>query len=237
MAPHPFREVDPIHEASGQDCTRIPNVRGVGCSHSRCIVTSCQEGWVPNANNTGCMVDLAEASGRLSKRSDPLSITVTANTVVDSEILTQLVAVVDAVLHLGLSSSASSANVTTTVSYGVSLLNDVNTATANLITSRTIRAFLQNIDHLLDVSSLLKSWLASCACVSGLGLSELVEEMNSLVAAVVELRTFCSNHPVVSGPGSSTLTVLSPSATVLPDQPLVIRPSDLLAGLQLKGAA
>jgi len=235
MAPHPFGEVDPIHGVPGQDCTSIPNVRSVGCFHSRCIVTTCQEGWVPNVNNTGCMVYLAEASGQLSKRSDPISIAVTANTVVDSEILTQLVAVVDVVLHLSWSSSAFSANVTTKVSYGVSLLNDVNAATANLITSRTIRAFLQNIDHLLDVSSLLKSWLASCACVSGLGLSGLVEEINALVAAVAELRTFNSSHLIVSGPGSPTLTVLSPSATVLPDHPLVIRPSDLLSGLQLKG--
>lgn len=235
MAPHPFREVNPIHEVSGQDCTRIPNVRGVGCSHSRCIVTSCQEGWITNANNTGCMVNLAEASGRLSKRSDPLSITVTANTVVDSEIVTRLVTVVDVVLHLSTPSSVSGANVTTTVSYGISLLNDINTATAKLVTSRTIRAFLQNIDHLLDISSLLRSWLDSCACVSGLGLTELAEEMNSLTATVTELQTYCSRHLVVSSPGSPTLTMLSPSATNLPEHPLVIRPSDLLSGLQLNG--
>ena len=230
MAPHPFRRnVKPLHEISGQDCTRIPNVRNVGCSHSRCFIASCQEGWIPNANNSVCILDLA-----VLKRSDSLSINVTANTVVDPEVLTKLVAIVDTVLHLGLPPSVSGANVTTSILYGVSLLNDANTATANLVTSRTIGTFLKNIDHLIDISSLLKSWLSSCACVNGFGLSELVEEINSLLSAVAELRTFCSSHPIVSGPESySTVTVLSPSATFLPDHPLLIRPSDISAGLLL----
>jgi hypothetical protein len=154
---------------------------------------------------------------------------VTVDTVVESGVLSKLVAIVNAVLHLGLPPSASNANVTTTISSGLSLLNDLNTAAANLVTSRTIRAFLRNLDHLLDISLLLKSWLSSCACVNKNGLSELVEEVNALAATIGELTTFCSSHPVV--------TVLPASATVSPDHPFFIRPSDLLVGLRLHGGA
>ena len=176
------------------------------------------------------MVDLTQAPGRVLKRSN-LSINATTTAVVDSEALSKLVVVVDTVLHLGV--PAPDASVSSTTLYGVSLLNDINNAAASLVTSPTIRNFLQNIDHLLDVSSLLKSWMSSCGCVDKLGPSGIAEAVELLVDSVAELRTFCLDYPFVLSPEDHL--ALPPSTKLPPDHALVIRPSDISAGLRLKG--
>lgn len=180
-------------------------------------------------------MDASISSGirRTSKRSNLLPANVTATAVINSDVLTQLITIVDIVLNLdaytpGLPASSTLPSTTT---YVVSLFNDINAATAGLIGSPTVGALLRHIDRLLDTNSLLKSLLATCGCVDGLGLSDVVQELDVLVAALASLRTWCSDH---TGPGTTT-TAPSRSATAASEQPIVISLSSLLAGLGLKG--
>lgn len=235
MVQHPFREIEHIHHAYGQDCTRISNALFVSCAKSRCIVHSCKVGWVPDARWSECIMDPSISSGirRTSKRSNLLPASVTAAAVINSDVLTQLITIVDMVLNLdaytpGLAASSTSPSTT----YALSLLNDINAATAGLIGSPTVGALLRHTDQLLDTNSLLKSLLATCGCVDDLGLSDLVQDLDALVAALANLRTWCDDHTVVSRP---VTTAPLPSATATSEQPIIIPPSSLLAGLGLKG--
>ncbi|KAM0756426.1 hypothetical protein T439DRAFT_29212 [Meredithblackwellia eburnea MCA 4105] len=50
----------------GVNCLQTPHSSGVGCSAGKCVVFSCEEGYKPNFDSTGCV---RTASGRSAKRS------------------------------------------------------------------------------------------------------------------------------------------------------------------------
>ncbi|KAJ3492862.1 hypothetical protein NLJ89_g11150 [Agrocybe chaxingu] len=215
MVPHPFFESEPVRRSTGQDCSAIPNAKSVGCSESRCVVHTCNDGWIPATTLDQCIRDPAQSTPtkivRVLKRSmhtAPPSATATSN--VNPDLVSQLLIVVEQVLSLNAacpsslpSTQPATPGLPSTSDLVPALLNDVYRATGNLVTSSTVASLLASVSSLLDTSSLLGSTLGSCGCADDLGLTNLEQELNVLIRVLLDLQDFCGHNPVVTGPGSS----------------------------------
>ncbi|KAG6860318.1 hypothetical protein C0995_012714 [Termitomyces sp. Mi166 len=101
------------------------------------------------------------------------------------------------------------------------LVTGIVQATLNLLNSGTVGELLYNLQVLVNVNALAQSSLAGCGCVDQLGLTELVKNVGALLAAVLNLQSWCAGHPVVvpsnphtsSLPTSTTVSGHTPSLT------------------------
>lgn len=253
VLPHSF--LDHSTQTPGKDCTSILNVKSSSCFESRCIVNSCGEGFVPSPTKDSCLPSSGSLKRmrRVRKRAGLSSdnISVTAN--VNSDLLTQLLAISNAVVDLSSlassSSGFSSASASPATSSIYALFNDIVRGTGQLLTSATVSDLVSNTANLLDTCSLLSSMLYSCGCAQALGLVDSAAELQSLITAISALKTWCQDNPVAVGlplPTPTAYTPSLPSTSVATsatstsgnegDTPIVIGLSDLLSGLQLLGS-
>ncbi|KAH8986445.1 hypothetical protein EDB92DRAFT_1252262 [Lactarius akahatsu] len=56
MAPNPFLFMSE-QGPEGVDCTNIPHVRDIRCSHGRCVVERCEEGFFPSSDRSACICE------------------------------------------------------------------------------------------------------------------------------------------------------------------------------------
>jgi hypothetical protein len=193
MAAHPFPKADPVPHVSGTDCTRIAKAKNSKCSEQRCIVSECKPGWVPNLTRDTCIPD----HPKLRKREDSLITNVAANDV-SSDLVAKIGAIVRLVSGLGCAPSQITASSSSSAPAISDLLNGVVDATSTLIASTTVPSLLINLDALLKVSSLLSSTLSSCGCGTDSGLTGLEDALGNIVAALLNLKSWCA-HIVPSG--------------------------------------
>ncbi|KAF8955041.1 hypothetical protein BDZ97DRAFT_1765558 [Flammula alnicola] len=245
MVPHSFFEAEPVRQSSGKDCSSITNVKSSSCSNGGCVVHSCNDGWLPSPTNDECVPagGFASRMRRVNKRSNPLATNVTADANINSDLVSQLVAIVKMVLDLtshtpssspAVPNSSASPSTSTTIS---ALLQDVNVATGTLLSSSTIAGLLSNTNALLDTSSLLSSMLND----QGLGLAGVSRDLDNIIAATINLKDWCAHNPIVSSSSSTGSTYGSgqtdkvPPLPNFPDQAIVVGLSDLLSSLGLNG--
>ncbi|KAF8816459.1 hypothetical protein BYT27DRAFT_6447209 [Phlegmacium glaucopus] len=201
MTPHPFFEADPVLHVAGVDCTRITNANISRCSGQRCIVSKCKVGWLPNLPRDRCVLDY-DGPPKLREvlmREDSLVINAAANADLNSELLAKIGAIVKLVsgfsgLDCDLSPSQIPASSSSSAVVISDLLNGVSNATSTLIASTTIPSLLNNLDHLLNVSSLLSSTISSCGCETDLGLTGIEDALNNIVAASLNLESWCAQN-------------------------------------------
>ncbi|KAF9475746.1 hypothetical protein BDN70DRAFT_935626 [Pholiota conissans] len=237
VVPHPFPDSERDIQPLGKDCGNIPNVRSVTCSASQCVVQSCQDGWLPRTTKDKCVASNGPEMYHLRSRALPQAVNATANTNIDSGLVSQLVAIVDNVLGLGVPpqaaapsstvSSPSSSSTFSTTSAIYSLFDDVRRATSNLLVSSTVSEFLVNTQKLVDTTALLNSMLDGCGCAQKLGLADSSGLLSNLITSLSSMQNWCAHNPIV--PGSN---VPSSGAS---NQPIVIGLTDLLSGLGLDG--
>ena len=197
MALQPLSETDPIFHISGTDCTRISNAINSECSGQRCIVNKCKVGWVPNVTRDRCILDPAGRSKlrKVLKREDSLATNVAISADVSSD-LAKIVDLVSGLDYLSLSQipggSSSSATIIS------DLLSGVRNATSTLIASTTIPSLLNNLDALLNVSSLLISTIRNRGFGTELDLTDLADALDNIIAVSLNLKSW-SAHNVLTG--------------------------------------
>ena len=178
---------------------------------------------------------------RVQKRSSPLSANATADVNISSDLLTQIIAIVDLVLKLPSFAPASSSQPAsgTSSSEISALIGEITHSTVDLLSSTTVSLLVESTDALLSTCKLLSSILANCGCVQVFGIGELVQELNQLIDATLSMQNWCNNNPIVpgnptsAGNGHQTPNILS--SPNLPEQPIVIGLSSLLSSLGLNG--
>ena len=243
MAPHPFFEAEPIRRSSGIDCSTIPNAKSTSCSQSRCVVHSCKNGWIPSPRVNECIpFAIRNPVMRVQKRSSPLSANATADANISSDLLTQIIAIVDLVLKLPPLAPAPSSSqpASGTSSSEISaLIGEITHITLSLLNSTTVSSLVESTDTLLNTCKLLSSILAKCRCVQVFGIGELVQELNQLIDAALSMQNWCNNNPIVPGSptsaGNGHQPPSIPSSPNFPEQPIVIGLSSLLSSLGLNG--
>lgn len=155
------------------------------------------------------------------RRSDPLDTLAIADVSVDADLLDQIKAFVNLVIILR-DTAASSLPVNPQNSPPIigdfpgpapapvnqNLIDAIVRATVQLLQSATVNSLLGNLNALVDVTALVSSTLATCGCVDDFGLTGLVRDLENVVEAVLGVKSWCEDHPVVIAPGSG------PSATV-----------------------
>ena len=243
MAPHTFFEAEPIRHSSGIDCSTIPHAKSTSCSQSRCVVHSCKNGWIPSPQVDECIpFAMRNPVMRVQKRSSPLSANATADVNISSDLLTQIIAIVDLVLKLPSLAPASSSSqpASGTSSSEISaLIGEITHNTLGLLSSTTVSSLVESTDALLSTCKLLSSLLARCGCVQVFGIGELVQELNQLIDAAFSMQNWCNNNPIVPGSPTSAGGGHQPpsisSTPNLPEQPIVIGLSSLLSSLGLNG--
>ena len=211
MAPQPFVEADPVLRVSGTDCTRIPNAKISQCSAQRCIVSKCKVGWTSNQARDSCILDSHGYPNprKALKRQDPL-----VTTDVISDLLGKIGTIVDLVSGLNLSPSKIPASSSSLPALIPVLLSGVSNATSTLIASTTVPSLLNNLDALLNASSLLSSAIASG---TEPGPTDLEGALNNIVAASLDLKNWCANNVLTGLNLSGLLSGLSlsnPTAVV-----------------------
>ena len=82
------------------------------------------------------------------------------------------------------------------------LVHAIVQATANLLKSAYLSSLLDNINALIDLSSLAVSTLTGCGCVDDLGLATLVKDLEKVMAATLGLKDWCAYHPVIVVPNT-----------------------------------
>lgn len=243
MTPHPFFEAEPIRRSSGIDCSAIPHAKSTSCSQSRCVVHSCKNGWIPSPQVDECIpFAIGNPIMRVQKRSSPLFANATADVNISSDLLTQIIAIVDLVLKLpSLAPASSSSQPTsgTSSSEIEALIGEITHSTLSLLNSTTISSLVESTDALLSTCKLLSSILANCGCVQVFGIGELVQELNQLIDAALSMQNWYNNNPIVPGNPTSAgnghqLPSISSSPN-LSEQPIVIGLSSLLSSLGLNG--
>ncbi|KAG6833134.1 hypothetical protein H0H87_010848 [Tephrocybe sp. NHM501043] len=91
------------------------------------------------------------------------------------------------------------------------LVTSILQATLDLCTSGTAGDLLLNLQLLADINTLVHSSLTGCNCVGLLGLGGLVTDVENLLAAVLNVQTYCSSHPVVVPTDPHTSALPSPT--------------------------
>ena len=230
MTPHPFPQADPVLHVFGTDCTRIPNAKNSECSGQHCIVSKCNLGWHPNLARDTCILNLGGSLNSKLRKVLKLEDSLTTNVVVNANVSSDLVAKIGAIVSLvsGLESSplqipASSSSSAAVIS---DLLDGIVDATSTLIASTNVPSLLNNLDALLNVSSLLNSTISSCGCGRDFDLTDLENASGNIVAALLNLKSWCSlNVPsdlnlsdLLSGLGLDNLTVAAVVSSDLVDQ-------------------
>ena len=230
MTPHPFPQADPILHVFGTDCTRIPNAKNSECSGQHCVVSKCNVGWHPNTARDACILDAGGPSNlnlrKVLKREDSLTTNIVANANVSSDLVANIGAIVSLVSGLEdtvsqiLASSSSSAVVIS------NLLGDIVNGTSTLIAATDVPSLLNNLDALLNVSSLLNSTVSSCGCGMDLGLTDLEDALGNIAAALLNFKSWVSyNVPLdlnlsglLSGLSLNNSTVAAVVSSDLVDQ-------------------
>ncbi|KJA21789.1 hypothetical protein HYPSUDRAFT_202698 [Hypholoma sublateritium FD-334 SS-4] len=238
VVPHSFTEASA--QSLGKDCTNVFHAKRSTCFESQCIVNSCSEGWIPNSTKDGCIASPGSLSRmrRVQKRGDPLSANVTDTVNVNSDLLTQLVALSKAVVDLSsLTSSSlgisliSTSNTTSSI---YALFEDINRATGSLLASSTISQLETNTAALFNISALLASILSTCGCTKTLGLTDASAELQSLVSYLSALTSWYTQNAIVPG---STRSNTGSSSVNSPNQPIVLGLSTLLSDLGRYGTS
>lgn len=210
MAPHPFHEANPVLHVSGTDCTRISNAKNSKCFERHCIVSKCKLGWVPNLAQDTCILDPPKPR-KVLKRDHSIISNVAANASVSSDLVAQIGAIAGLVFS-GLDCAPSQISASSSSSAISDLLDDVVDATSTLIASTAVPSLLNNLDALLNVSSLLSSAISSCySCGTDPGLTATV---GNIVAALLNLKSWCTHNVpsdlnlsgLLSGLGLNNLT-------------------------------
>jgi hypothetical protein len=198
MAPHPFPQADPVLHVFGTDCTRIPNAKNSECSGQHCIVSECNFGWHPNLARDTCILNAGGPSNltirKVLKREDSLTTNVVANAHVSSDLVAKIGAIVSLVSGLGYTPSQIPANSSSSAPLISNLLGGIVDATSTLIASTNVPSLLNNLDALLNVSSLLSSTLSSCGCGTDLGLTDPEGTLGNIVAALLNLKSWCAHN-------------------------------------------
>ena len=226
ITPHPFPQADSVLHVLGTDCTRIPNAKNSECSGQHCIVSECNLGWHPNLARDACILNAGGPSNlkirKVLKREDSLTTNVVANTHVSSDLVARIGAIVSLVSGLGYTPSQIPASSSSSAPLISNLLGGIVDATSTLIASTNVPSLLNNLDALLNVSSLLSSTSSSCGCGTDLGLTDLDDALGNIVAALLNLKSWCSHNVpsdlnlfgLLSGLGLNNSTV---AAVVNPD--------------------
>lgn len=201
MTPHSFPQADPVMYVSGKDCTRIPNAKNSECFEQHCIVSKCNLGWHPNLARDACILNAGGLPNlklrKVLKREDSLTTNVVANANVSSDLVAKVGAIVNLVSGLECTPSQIPASSSSSAAVISDLLGDIVDGTSTLIASTNIPSLLNNLDALLNVSSLLSSTISSCGCGKDLGLADLEDALGNIVAALLNLKSWCS-HSVPS---------------------------------------
>ncbi|PPQ69711.1 hypothetical protein CVT25_012974 [Psilocybe cyanescens] len=228
MAPHPFFEAEPVRVASGKDCSTIANTKSTSCSSYRCVVNDCKEGWVPTPQKDACIPSVAELKiRRIRKRSGSAVVDTSSNTDIDSQITTIVKSVIAMNIHgpaTALSSSLTSYSTEDLANLDSisGLLEGVNADTAGLVTSTSILTVVSYANNLLNMSSLLRSTVNDCHCVTSLGIQTFSSDVDDLVNGIGRLLTLCKEHPnggltpPLSLGSSASVPSSSPDASGLP---------------------
>ena len=230
MTPHPFSKADSVLHVLGTDCTRIPNAKNSECSEQRCIVSKCNLGWHPNLSQDGCILDAGGSSNmkprKLLNREESLATNVVANANVSSDLVAKIGAIVSLVSGLKFTPLEISPGPSSLAAVIPDLLGGVNNATSRLIASTDVPSFLNNLDSLLNVSSLVSSTLSRCDCPMDLGVTDIEDALGNILAGLLNLKSWCIlNVPsglkissLLSGLGLNNPTVAAVVRSDLVDQ-------------------
>ena len=206
MTPHPFPQADYVLHVLGTDCTRIPNAKNSECFERRCIVSKCNPGWHPSLSRDTCIPD--------------------ANTNIGSDLVAKIGAIVNLVSGLEYTPSQISADPSSLAAVIPDLLGGVNNATSRLIASTDVPSLLNNLDALLNVSSVVSSTLSSCDCGRDPGLTDLEDALGNILAGLLNLKSWCTHNVpsdlnlsgLLSGLGLNNPTVAAVVRSDLVDQ-------------------
>ena len=241
MTPHPFPQADPVLHVFGTDCTRIPNAKNSECSRQHCIVSKCNFGWHPSLARDTCILNASGPSNlklrKVLKREDSLTTNVVANANVSSNLVAKIGAIVSLVSGLECTPSQIPASSSSSAAVISDLLGGIVDATSTLTASTNVSSLLNNLDALLNVSSQLSSTLSSCGCGRDLGLTNLEDALGNIVAALLNLKSWCSHNVpsdfnlsgLLSGLGLNNLTVAAVVSSDLVDK--IISLVELVVGL------
>ena len=230
MTPHPFPQADPVLHVFGTDCTRIPNAKNSECSGQHCIVSKCNLGWHPSLARDTCILNVGGPSNlklrKVLKREDSLTTNVVANANVSSDLVAKIGDIVSLVSGLQSSHSQIPASSSSSAAVISDLLGGIVDATSTLIASTSVPSLLNNLEALLNVSSLLNSTICSCGSGRDFGLIDLEDALGNIVAALLNLKSWCSlNVPLdlnlsglLSGLGLDNPTVATIISSDLVDQ-------------------
>ena len=230
MAPHPFPQADPVLRVSGTDCTRIPNAKNSECSGQHCVVNKCNLGWHPNRARDACILNTDGPSNlkfrEVVKREDSLTTNVVANAHVSSDLVAKVGAIVSLVSGLECTPSQIPASSSSSAAVISDLLGGIADATSTLIASTNVPSLLDNLDALLNVSSVLSSTISSCGCRTDLGLADLDDALGNIVAALLNLKSWSAHNVpldldlsgLLSGLGLNNTTVAAVVSSDLVEQ-------------------
>ncbi|KAF9042938.1 hypothetical protein BJ165DRAFT_1603181 [Panaeolus papilionaceus] len=217
VTPHPFFDNEASTQGRGVDCTAISHVQHVGCVDRRCVVHSCQPGWIPNSSGKGCTLD----SGSSMKREiigqenhlhvDRRSLPACEASPIDPRLQSQLALLVDLVIDLqglgnllgGFTGSPTNSTPTSGSSLslmsvlGPDLLPAIVQTTGNILSSPTVSSLLGSVSDLLGLSQTAKGLLLQCGCLSNV--LSLVEQ---ILQSIMSIQDFCGSNPVPSPAGT-----------------------------------
>jgi hypothetical protein len=129
---------------------------------------------------------------KVLKRDDSINTDVVANANISSDLVAKIGAIVSLVSGLECTPSQIPANSSSSAAVIYDLLNRIVDGTSTLIASADVPSLLNNLGALLNVSSLLSSTISSCDCETDLGLTDLEDALGNIVAALVNLNSWCA---------------------------------------------
>lgn len=171
-------------------------------------------------------------------RGDSLDVT----TFVDMELLDQIKAIVNLTLTLKDDSTGLPAppgipaipgTDPTTLPIDRNLVDAILQALANLLASTRVLILLDNIDALVDITTVVASTLGEC---DSLELGTVVTDVKNILNASLGLQSWCSNHPVlVPSPGTIPGSLPAPPGPSNPSVPGSSHPTnpDSILGLPI----
>ncbi|KAG5734799.1 hypothetical protein E4T56_gene728 [Termitomyces sp. T112] len=185
---------------------------------------------VPNTSAASITIGLDDVLNALSTPADdPLGLGVSSTLTegaatgipikVDSALLSQIQGLVNLTLTIqdgstvlpAASFNGTGAPLPGPVPINGNLVTSIVQATLDVLNSGCVRELLNNLQTLGDVNAVLQGSLAGCGCVDQLGLAGLVKDVDALLAAVLDLQSWCANHPVVVPSDSHTSSLPTPT--------------------------